>query len=50
VLPGKVDAASVLKGGLNSAGGSALDLGGAKLGNLIGGDKFNIIPVDKILP
>jgi uncharacterized surface protein with fasciclin (FAS1) repeats len=50
VLPGKVDAASVLKGGLNSAGGSALNLGGAKLGNLIGGDKFNIIPVDKILP
>ncbi|TAD85200.1 MAG: hypothetical protein EAY75_11755 [Bacteroidetes bacterium] len=50
VVPGKLDAGSVLKGGLSSLGGGALNLGGAKLGNLIGGDKFNIIPVDRILP
>jgi uncharacterized surface protein with fasciclin (FAS1) repeats len=49
IVPGKLDAASLMKSGLQSAGGKALDLGNAQLGNLISGDKFNVFPVDKIL-
>ena len=50
IVKGKLDPAAILNGGLKSAGGGDLNLGGAKLGNMIAGDKFNIIPVDKILP
>jgi uncharacterized surface protein with fasciclin (FAS1) repeats len=49
IVPGKVDAASLMKGGVNSAGGTPLNLTGANLGTLVSTDKVNIIPVDKIL-
>jgi hypothetical protein len=50
IVPGKIDAASLLKGGAKTAGGSALNLGGAALGNLLkGGDAVNIFPIDKVL-
>ena len=49
IVPGKLDAAGVAQSGLKSAGGKALDLAGAGLGSLIGGDKFNILPIDKVL-
>lgn len=49
IIPGKKDAAALAQSGLTTAGGKALDLAGANLGNLVSGDKFNIIPVDKIL-
>jgi uncharacterized surface protein with fasciclin (FAS1) repeats len=49
IIPGKKDANSLMQSGLKSAAGNAVDLGAAKLGNLISGDKFNIFPIDKIL-
>jgi uncharacterized surface protein with fasciclin (FAS1) repeats len=49
IIPGKKDAAGLAEAGLKSAGGKALDLAGANLGSLVSGDKFNIIPVDKVL-
>jgi len=49
IIPGKLDASSLMKSGLKAASGKALDLGGVKLGDMIGGDKFNAFPVDKVL-
>lgn len=50
IVPGKLDAAGLAKGGLKSAAGGALDLGGVNLGNMLGGGKnTNIFPIDKIL-
>jgi uncharacterized surface protein with fasciclin (FAS1) repeats len=49
VVPGKLDAASLMKGGLKSAAGNDLNLGGVNLGNMIGDKKFNIFPIDKLL-
>jgi uncharacterized surface protein with fasciclin (FAS1) repeats len=49
IIPGKVDPAAIAGGGLKTAAGKALDLAGANLGSLLSSDKFNIIPVDKIL-
>jgi len=49
IVPGKKDAANLMQSGLTAASGKALDLSGAKLGDQISGDKFNIIPVDKVL-
>jgi uncharacterized surface protein with fasciclin (FAS1) repeats len=50
IVPGKLDAAGLAKGALNSAAGSKLDLGGLNLGNAIsGGKNANIFPIDKIL-
>jgi len=49
IIPGKKDATQLAQAGVKSAGGKALDLAGANLGNLVTGDKFNIIPVDKVL-
>ena len=49
IVPGKLDSAGAAASGLQSAGGKALDLAGAQLGNLISGDKFNIIPINKVL-
>jgi uncharacterized surface protein with fasciclin (FAS1) repeats len=50
IVPGKLDAASLMKGALTTADGSKLNLGGVNLGNLIsGGSSANIIPIDKIL-
>ena len=50
IVPGKLDAAGLAQPGIKSAGGKGLDLAGANLGNMISGDKFNIIPVDKVMP
>lgn len=49
IVPGKLDANSIMQSGLKTASGKALDLGTAKLGSLIGDDKFNILPIDKLL-
>ena len=49
IVPGKLDAAGLAKSGVKSAGGKALDLAGANLGTMISGDKFNILPIDKVL-
>jgi len=47
IIPGKKDAASLMQGA-TAASGKALDLTGAKLGDMITDDKFNIIPIDKV--
>jgi len=49
IVPGKLDAAGLAKGGLKTAGGKDLNLGGINLGEMISGKNFNVIPVDKIL-
>lgn len=49
IIPGKLDASSLIKPGLKAASGKALDVSGVKLGDLIGGDKFNVFPIDKVL-
>ncbi|MGL6266829.1 MAG: fasciclin domain-containing protein [Chitinophagaceae bacterium] len=49
IIPGKLDAAGLAKGGLKSAGGKDLNLGGVNMGDMISGKNFNIIPVDKVL-
>ena len=49
IIPGKVDANSLTQSCLKNAAGNALNLGTAKLGDLISGDKFNIFPIDKLL-
>ena len=50
IVPGKLNAESLLKGGLKTAGGTPLDLAGIKMGDLLsGGKNANIIPIDKIL-
>lgn len=49
IIPGKLDASSLMQSGLKAASGKALNLGGAKVGDLVSGDKFNIFPVDKVL-
>ena len=49
IVPGKLDANSLMQSGLKNAAGNALNLGTAKLGDLISGDKFNIFPIDKLL-
>jgi uncharacterized surface protein with fasciclin (FAS1) repeats len=49
IVPGKVDASSLMKGGVNSASGTPINLTGANLGSLVSTDKVNIIPIDKIL-
>lgn len=48
IIPGKQDATSLAQGA-TAASGKSLDLGGVNLGSLISDDKFNIIPVDKVL-
>ncbi len=49
IIPGKKDAASLAQSGVKTAEGTALNLAGANLGSVISDDKFNIIPVDKVL-
>jgi len=49
IVPGKKDAASLAQSGLKTASGQDLNLSGVNLGNMISDDKFNIIPVDKVL-
>jgi uncharacterized surface protein with fasciclin (FAS1) repeats len=50
IVPGKMDAAGLMQSGVTTAAGKALNLGGANLGSLISDDKFNILPIDKVLP
>ena len=49
IIPGKQDANALMQPGLKSAAGDAVNLGTAKLGELISDDKFNILPIDKLL-
>lgn len=49
IIPGKTDAASLMQSGATAASGKKVDLAGANLGSIISDDKFNIIPVDKVL-
>jgi len=49
IVPGKLDAGSIMQSGLKAASGKALDLGSSTLGNLISNDKFNILPISKLL-
>lgn len=49
IVPGKLDASSLMGAGVKTAAGSPLSLGGANLGSVVGGKNFNIIPVDKVL-
>jgi hypothetical protein len=48
IVPGKLDAAGVAQSGVKNAAGNALNVNAADLGNLVTGDKFNIIPVNKL--
>jgi uncharacterized surface protein with fasciclin (FAS1) repeats len=48
IVPGKKDATSIMESGLKAASGKALNLSGVNPGNLITGDKYNIIPIDKL--
>ncbi len=48
IIPGKKDAASLMQSGLTAASGKALDLSGAKLGDMISDKNFNVFPVDKV--
>ena len=49
IVPGKLDAASIAKGGLSTAAGNPLDLKGANLGSVINAGDINVIPIDKVL-
>ena len=49
IVPGKVTAEDVKKGGLKTAGGTPLNVSGVNMGTVIGDKKFNIIPIDKVL-
>jgi uncharacterized surface protein with fasciclin (FAS1) repeats len=51
IVPGKKDATSIMESGLKAASGQALNLTDAasSLGSLIQGDKFNILPINKLL-
>lgn len=49
IVPGKLDASSVMKGGMQSAAGKTLDMEGVTLGNVISDKNFNIYPVDQVM-
>ena len=49
IVPGKLDASSLLKTGLKTVAGNSLNLGGINLGDIIGGENFNIFPIDKLI-
>jgi uncharacterized surface protein with fasciclin (FAS1) repeats len=49
IVPGKLDAASILKSGITNAAGKALNLEGGSLGNVLSGGNFNIFPIDKLI-
>jgi uncharacterized surface protein with fasciclin (FAS1) repeats len=49
IVPGKLDAASIAKGGVSTAAGNPLDLKGANLGSVIDAGNINVIPIDKVL-
>ena len=49
IVPGKLDASSVMKGGMQSAADKTLDMEGVTLGNVISEKNFNIYPVDQVM-
>ena len=49
IIPGKLNADDLMKTGLKSAAGKAVEVGSAQLGKLVSGDKFNILPINKLL-
>ena len=49
IVPGKLDASSVMKGGMLSAADKTLDMEGVTLGNVISDKNFNIYPVDQVM-
>ncbi|HEY6977161.1 MAG TPA: fasciclin domain-containing protein [Chitinophagaceae bacterium] len=49
IVPGKSDAATLMKGGISTASGNPLNLSDANLGSVISEKDFNVIPVDKVL-
>jgi uncharacterized surface protein with fasciclin (FAS1) repeats len=49
ILPGKLNPADLAKGGLNTAGGTPLNLSGVNLGNMMTSETANIIPINKVL-
>lgn len=51
IVPGKKDATSIMESGLKAASGKALNMADAasSLGSLISDDKFNILPINKLL-
>ncbi|HET7896327.1 MAG TPA: hypothetical protein VFL47_01610, partial [Flavisolibacter sp.] len=52
IIPGKLNASELMQSGLKAASGKALDLtslGSSAIGNMIGGDQFNIFPISKLL-
>lgn len=49
IVPGKLNPSDLTKGGLKTSGGKPLSLSGVNMGSVISGDKYNIIPVDKVL-
>lgn len=50
IVPGKLDPTSLMQSGVKTAAGKGVDLSGVNLGSMMSDDKFNIIPVDKLLP
>ena len=49
IIPGKQDAAAVAGGALKSVSGSAVEVASSALGQVLSGEKFNVIPVSKVL-
>lgn len=49
IIPGKLNASELMKSGLKSASGKAVELGASQLGKMVSGDKFNLFPINKIL-
>jgi len=50
IVPGKLDAAQLQKGGISNAAGNPLNLTGVNLGTTIdAGEKINIIPMEHVL-
>lgn len=49
IVPGSLDAATLMEGGISTASGNPLNLNGANLGTATNNKEFNIIPVDKVL-
>ena len=49
IVPGKLDASSVMTGGMQSAADKTLDMEGVTLGSVISDKNFNIYPVDQVM-
>jgi uncharacterized surface protein with fasciclin (FAS1) repeats len=49
LVAGKLDAATLMQGGVSTASGNPLNLSGVNLGTAVGNEQANIIPIDKVL-